>query len=91
MDDRKQYAKKVVVDVINFMAMAGEGILPSIEEAEKRLDCIPEELHSEIIAALMAAYATKKIAMLSFSEEASQKEQYKDTSQSCIYLFYIVK
>lgn len=63
MDDRKQYVKKVVINVINFMAMASSGLL-SKEEAVKLFDEIPEDLHVDIIAALMAARTAKKMGMI---------------------------
>lgn len=63
MDDRKQYVKKVVINVINFMAMASSGLL-SKEEAVKLFDEIPEDLHADIIAALMAARTAKKMGMI---------------------------
>ena len=43
-NDRKQYASKVVVNIIRFMAQAGAGIQPSQEE----IDMIPEEFYREI-------------------------------------------
>lgn len=64
MDDRKQYAEKVVTNIIHFMAQAGAGIFPNKETAEKALNEIPEEFHQYIIAALMAAREVKKISML---------------------------
>ena len=57
----KQYAKKVVVNIITFMAQAGAGIKPSIEEIEQ----IPEEFHKDIMASLMAAQQVKKLALMS--------------------------
>lgn len=60
MDDRKQYAKKVVINIIHFMAQAGAGIKPSKEE----MDQIPEELHQDIVAALIAAREVKKVQAL---------------------------
>lgn len=63
MDDRKQYAKKVVVNVIHLMAMASSGLL-SKEEAKRLFDEIPEELHRDIMAALMAARTAKKVGMI---------------------------
>lgn len=64
MDDRKQYAKKVVTNIIHFMAQAGAGILPDRETAEKALNEIPEEFHKDIMASLMAAREVKKVSML---------------------------
>lgn len=64
MDDRKQYAKKVVINIIHFMAKAGAGILPDKETAEKALNEIPEEFHKDIMASLMAAREVKKVSML---------------------------
>lgn len=64
MDDRKQYARKVVINIIHFMAQAGAGILPNKEIAEKALNEIPEELHKDIMASLMAAREVKKVSML---------------------------
>lgn len=63
MDDRKQYAKKVVVNIIHFMAMASSGLLCK-EEAKKMFDEIPEELRPDIMAALMAARTAKKVGMI---------------------------
>lgn len=63
MDDRKQYARKVVVNVIYLMAMASSGLL-SKEEAVKLFDEIPEDLHKDIMAALMAARTAKKVGMI---------------------------
>lgn len=60
MDERKQYAKKVVTNIIHFMAQAGAGIKPSKEEIE----AIPEEFHKDIMASLLAARECKKIAAL---------------------------
>lgn len=60
MDDRRQYARKVVMNIIRFMAQAGAGIKPSNEEIE----AIPEEFHADIIAALLAARTVKKAAIL---------------------------
>lgn len=56
----KQYAKKVVVNIITFMAQAGAGIKPSKEEIEQ----IPEEFHKDIMASLMAAHQIKKLALM---------------------------
>lgn len=56
----KQYTKKVVVNIINFMAQAGVGIKPSKEEIEQ----IPEEFHKDIMASLMAAQQVKKLALM---------------------------
>lgn len=64
MDDRKQYAKKVVINIIHFMAQAGAGILPDKETAKEALNEIPEELHQEIMASLLAAREVKKVSML---------------------------
>lgn len=63
MDDRKQYAKKVVVNVIHLMAMVSSGLI-SKEEAEKLFNEIPEELHMDIIASLMAARTAKRVGMI---------------------------
>lgn len=60
MNDRRQYARKVVMNIIRFMAQAGAGIKPSNEEIE----AIPEEFHADIIAALLAARTVKKAAIL---------------------------
>lgn len=60
MDDRRQYARKVVMNIIHFMAQAGAGIKPSNEEIE----AIPEEFHADIITALLAARTVKKAAIL---------------------------
>lgn len=56
----KQYAKKVVVNIITFMAQAGAGIKPSKEEIEQ----IPEEFYKDIMASLMAAQQVKKLALI---------------------------
>lgn len=66
MDDRKQYAKKVVTNIIHFMAQAGAGIKPSKEE----MDQIPEELHQDIMAALIAAREVKKVRALALMAKA---------------------
>ncbi len=60
MDDRRQYARKVVMNIIRFMAQAGAGIKPSNEEIE----AIPEEFHADIMTALLAARTVKKAAIL---------------------------
>lgn len=60
MNDRRQYARKVVMNIIRFMAQAGAGIKPSNEEIE----AIPEEFHADIITALLAARTVKKAAIL---------------------------
>ncbi len=60
MNDRRQYARKVVMNIIRFMAQAGAGIKPSNEEIE----AIPEEFHANIMAALLAARTVKKAAIL---------------------------
>ncbi len=60
MDDRRQYARKVVMNIIHFMAQAGAGIKPSNEEIE----AIPEEFHADIMATLLAARMVKKAAIL---------------------------
>lgn len=60
MDDRRQYARKVVMNIIRFMAQAGAGIKPSNEEIE----AIPEEFHADIMATLLAARMVKKAAIL---------------------------
>ncbi len=60
MNDRRQYARKVVMNIIRFMAQAGAGIKPSNEEIE----AIPEEFHADIMAALLAARTVKKAAIL---------------------------
>lgn len=70
-DDRKQYAKKVVVNIIRFMAQAGAGIQPSKEE----MDLIPEELHREIMASLMAARTVKKLQTLAAMSQAFPLEE----------------
>ena len=56
----KQYAKKVVVNIITFMAQVGAGIKPPKEEFEQ----IPEEFHRDIMASLMAAQQVKKLALM---------------------------
>ena len=63
MDDRKQYAKEVVINVIHFMAMAGSGLL-SEERTIEMLDELPEDLHTDILVALIAARETKKVGMM---------------------------
>lgn len=63
MDERKQYAKKVVTSIINFMALAGAGILPDKETAIEMISEIPEEFHREIMASLMAAREVRKISI----------------------------
>lgn len=60
MNDRRQYARKVVMNIIRFMAQVGAGIKPSKEEIE----AIPEEFHANIMAALLAARTVKKAAIL---------------------------
>lgn len=60
MNDRRQYARKVVMNIIRFMAQVGAGIKPSKEEIE----AIPEEFHADIITALLAARTVKKAAIL---------------------------
>lgn len=60
MNDRRQYARKVVMNIIHFMAQAGAGIKPSNEEIE----AIPEEFHADIMATLLAARMVKKAAIL---------------------------
>lgn len=60
MNDRRQYARKVVMNIIHFMAQAGAGIKPSNEEIE----AIPEEFHADIMATLLAARTVKKAAIL---------------------------
>lgn len=60
MDDRRQYARKVVMNIIRFMAQVGAGIKPSKEEIE----AIPEEFHADIMATLLAARTVKKAAIL---------------------------
>lgn len=60
MNDRRQYARKVVMNIIRFMAQAGAGIKPSNEEIE----AIPEEFHADIMATLLAARTVKKAAIL---------------------------
>lgn len=60
MNDHKQYALKVVTNIISVMAQLGAGIKPNKEEIEM----IPEELHPEIIAALTAARECRKIAAM---------------------------
>ncbi len=60
MNDRRQYARKVVMNIIHFMAQAGAGIKPSNEEIE----AIPEEFHADIMTALLAARTVKKAAIL---------------------------
>lgn len=60
MNDRRQYARKVVMNIIRFMAQAGAGIKPSNEEIE----AIPEEFHADIMATLLAARMVKKAAIL---------------------------
>lgn len=67
MDDRKQYAKKVVINIIHFMAQAGAGIKPSKEE----IDQIPEELHQDIMTSLIAAREVKKVQALALMAKAS--------------------
>lgn len=64
MNDRKQYAKKVVINIIHFMAQASASIFPDKETAEKALNEIPEEFHREIMASLKAAREIKKVDML---------------------------
>ena len=66
MDDRKQYARKVVINIIHFMAQAGAGIKLSKEE----MDQIPEELHQDIMAALIAAREVKKVQALALMAKA---------------------
>lgn len=60
MNDRRQYARKVVMNIIHFMAQAGAGIKPSKEEIE----AIPEEFHADIMATLLAARTVKKAVIL---------------------------
>lgn len=66
MDDRKQYAKKVVINIIHFMAQAGAGIKPSEEE----MNAIPEEFHQDIMSALIAAREVKKVRALAMMSQA---------------------
>lgn len=66
MDDRKQYAKKVVVSIIEFMALASTGVKPP----KVMMDAIPEELHGEIITSLMAAREVRRISVLKSMSEA---------------------
>lgn len=63
MDDCKQYSKTVVINVINFMAMAGSGLL-SEESTIEMLHELPEDLHADILVALIAARETKKVGMM---------------------------
>ena len=86
MDDRKQYTKKVVINVIHLMAMAGSGLL-SKEEAVRLFDEIPEDLHADIMVALMAARTTKKIGMMAklasvFPMEEILKRAIEDAEKS---------
>ena len=69
-DDRKQYASKVVVNIIRFMAQAGVGIQPSQEE----IDMIPEEFYREIMASLMTSRAVKKLQTLAAMSQAFPPE-----------------
>lgn len=66
MDDRKQYAKKVVINIIHFMAQAGAGIKPSEEE----MNAIPEEFYEVIMSALIAAREVKKVRALAMMSQA---------------------
>lgn len=66
MDNRKQYAKKVVINIIYFMAQAGAGIKPSEEE----MNAIPEEFHEVIMSALIAAREVKKVRALAMMSQA---------------------
>lgn len=82
MDDRKQYAKKVVINIIHFMAQAGAGIKPSKE----KMDQIPEELHQDIMAALITAREVKKYRLLlsrlkPFLLEESLRRQMKEAEE----------
>lgn len=86
MDDRKQYAKKVVVNVIHLMAMASSGLL-SKEEAIRLFDEIPEDLHKDIMSALMAARMAKKVGMIAklasiFPMEDILKEAMEEAEKS---------
>ena len=60
MDDRKQYTREVVINIIKFMAQTSAGIKPS----EEKIKAIPEEFYTDIMAALIAARVTKEIAMV---------------------------
>lgn len=64
MNDHKQYAAKVMENVIDFMAMMGIEVIPTPKEAKRLLDEIPEELHSRILAALSAAQLTKRAIIM---------------------------
>lgn len=71
----KQYSFKVVTDVIHFMAQSSLGLLSKKSTYEK-LDEIPEEFHTIILASLLAARQTKeltdimaKIDSIPFTEE----------------------
>lgn len=66
MDDRKQYAKKVVINIIHVMAQTGAGIKPSEEE----INAVPEELRNDIVAALMAAREARKLQALAMMSKA---------------------
>lgn len=66
MDNRKQYAKKVVINIIHFMAQAGAGIKPS----EEKMNAIPEEFHEVIMSALIAAREVKKVRALAMMSQA---------------------
>lgn len=66
MDDRKQYAKKVVINIIYVMAQTGAGIKPSEEE----INAVPEELRNDVIAALIAARETRKLQALAMMSKA---------------------
>ena len=57
----KQYPRKVVENVIYFMAQSSLGLLSKKSTYEK-LDKIPEEFHNIILASLLAARETKKLA-----------------------------
>lgn len=64
MNDRKQYAKKVVINIIHFMAQAG------IKPSEEEMNAIPEEFHEVIMSALIAAREVKKVRALAMMSQA---------------------
>lgn len=58
--ERKQYAHKVVLKVIEFVAQASHSLFPDEETAKAAFDEIPEELQEHIMVCILAAREVKK-------------------------------
>ena len=70
--EEKKYTKAEVINIISFVAQTCSGLKPS----EECINAIPDELHRDLMASILAAGIVKKLKAL--SEETSPMESALD-------------